>query len=84
MLPAGAFVGRDWVGAGAGAARPGAGGGAALPLNILPRISAPTATAIGVARLPPGTAFFIASSNAPIAVSSEGNKAKSRTRPRRH
>jgi uncharacterized membrane protein YeaQ/YmgE (transglycosylase-associated protein family) len=40
------------------------------PPNILPRISAPTATAIGVARLPPGTAFFIASSKEPIVVSS--------------
>ena len=49
--------------------------GAALPPNILPRTSAPSATAIGVARLPPGTAFFIASSNAPIAVSSDWIKA---------
>ena len=81
-LPAGGLAGSDGVGG--GATRPGAGAGAELPPNILPRISAPTATAIGVARLPPGTAFFIASSNAPIVVSSEWNEAKSKTRPYRH
>ena len=68
MLPAGAFVGTGCPGGGIGTA--GADAGAELPPKILPRISAPTATAIGVARLPPGTAFFIASSNEAIVVSS--------------
>src|SRR3984885_5498253 len=68
MLPAGAFVGTGCPGGGIGTA--GADAGAELPLNSLPRISAPTATAIGVARLPPGTAFLIASSKEAIVVSS--------------
>src|SRR6202035_4584208 len=55
---------------GGGMGTAGADAGAELPPNILPRISAPTATAIGVARLPPGTAFFIASSKEAIVVSS--------------
>src|SRR6202012_2939963 len=68
MLPAGAFVGTGCPGCGIGTA--GADAGAEPPPNILPRISAPTATAIGVARLPPGTAFLIASSKEAIVVSS--------------
>src|SRR6202041_2431960 len=68
MLPAGAFVGTGCPGGGIGT--DGVEAGAELPPNSLPRISAPTATAIGVARLPPGTAFFIASSKEAIVVSS--------------
>src|SRR5262249_42527306 len=68
MLPAGALVGIGCPGSGIATA--GAEAGAELPPNILPRISAPTATAIGVARLPPGTAFFSASSKEAIVVSS--------------
>src|ERR1700722_5748637 len=72
MLPAGAFVGTGCPGGGIGMDGVDAGedAGEELPPNILPRISAPTATAIGVVRLPPGTAFFIASSNEAIVVSS--------------
>src|SRR5580658_6575014 len=82
-LPAGGFTGTDGPGAGGGATRPGAGAGegAKPPPNILPRINAPTATAIGVARLPPGTALFIASSNAPIAVSSDWNRPSQKVGP---
>ncbi len=75
-LPAGTLVGTD----GGGAA--GEGAGAELPPNSLPRIKAPAATAIGVARLPPGTAFFRASSNIPIASSLlEVDRAPSATSP---
>src|SRR3984957_10660990 len=70
MLPAGAFVGTGCPGGGIGMDGVDAGAGAEPPPNILPRINAPTATAIGVARLPPGTAFFIASSKEAIVVSS--------------
>jgi hypothetical protein len=77
MLPAGAFVGTG-SGIGGGMVRPGAiaGAGAELPPKILPRMSAPTATAIGVARLPPGTAFFSASSKEAIVVSSPESKSQ--------
>ena len=61
MLPGGGLVGTDCGGA--------AGACAELPPNSLPRIKAPAATAIGVARLPPGTEFLRASSNIPIASS---------------
>src|SRR4029077_3007546 len=74
MLPAGAFVGTGCPGAGLGTA--GAEAGAELPPNSFPRMRAPTATAIGVARLPPGTAFFIASSKEAIVVSSPKSKAR--------
>src|SRR6202034_725656 len=67
MLPAGAFVGMGCPGGGIGTA--GADAGAELPPNSLPRTRAPMATAIGVARLPPGTAFLTASSKEAIVVS---------------
>src|SRR5271156_6306569 len=67
-LPAGTSVGIDCGGAGAACA----GAGPELPPNSLPRISAPAATAIGVARLPPGTAFLRASSKSPIACLLQG------------
>src|SRR5208337_2097097 len=59
----GTLVGTDGGGA------VGAGAGEEPPPNSLPRIRAPAATAIGVARLPPGTALFRLSSNHPIASS---------------
>src|SRR5271166_3886449 len=61
-LVAGTLVGTDGGGVGEGA-------GEEPPPNSLPRIRAPAATAIGVARLPPGTAFLRESSNHAIASS---------------
>ena len=79
-LVVGGLAGTD-AGIGFGMGAEGAGAGDEPPPNSLPRIRAPTATAIGAARLPPGTEFFRASSNIPIASSYSSSDASRRDPP---